>query len=312
MKILRQPHELVSAVAGGSVSIGNFDGVHLGHARLVEEVVRAARQRNRPAVVFTFEPHPAQILRPEQAPARLTWPERKAELLAKLGIDYLITYPTDKEMLQWDAATFFEQVVRSTLCAACLVEGPNFCFGKGRQGDIQLLQRLCQQAAIELRIVPPVEHDGQLISSSRIRQLLIKGDIHQANQLLTAPYRIRGRVVAGIRRGRKLGFPTANLADIFTLVPAPGVYAGSAVIGTCRWPAAIHIGPNPTFGEPQAKVEVHLIGFEGQLYGHALEVDFLARLRDIQTFPSPEALQAQLAEDVAQVRQLIACIGDRS
>ncbi|GIW91109.1 MAG: riboflavin biosynthesis protein [Pirellulaceae bacterium] len=305
MKILRSLDELAPSAQGGAVSIGNFDGVHLGHARLAGQVVTAARQRHRPAVIFTFDPHPAQLLRPNLAPARLTWLERKSQLLERLGIDYLIVYPTSLALLEWPPQTFFEIIVQQALRASVLVEGPNFCFGKDRQGDIHLLKRLCQEANVELVVCPPVEVDGQMVSSSRVRRLLGCGDVAAANRLLTEPYRIRGQVVPGAGRGQAIGVPTANLSGVDTLLPAAGVYAGRVYWRDNRWPAAIHIGPNPTFGEGHSKVEVHLIGFQGELYGQWLEVDFCQRLRDTQTFASVSDLQAQLQRDIQQAASLL-------
>jgi riboflavin kinase/FMN adenylyltransferase len=185
-----------------------------------------------------------------------------------------------------------------------MIEGPNFFFGHRRAGDIALLGQLCRSADVALEVVAPLVEAGELVSSSRIRQAVHQGDVAGAAAMLTQPYRIRGLVTHGAGRGHRIGFATANIEAIDTLLPAPGVYAGRAITKGAIWPAAINIGPNPTFGEHALKVEVHLIGFAGQLYGEALEVDFLARLRDIQPFGSVEALQTQLAEDVERAQQM--------
>ena len=179
-----------------------------------------------------------------------------------------------------------------------MVEGPNFFFGRDRQGDIHLLQDLCQKSSIDVDIVLPLEQEGRYISSSRIRDLIGAGDVEQARTMLTRPYRIRGMVTHGAKRGATLGFPTANLDAVDTLVPQLGVYAGIARSNGELWPAAINIGPNPTFGEHAVKLEVHLVGFDSSLYGRPLEVDFLARLRDIHSFDRVEELRAQLHRDV--------------
>jgi riboflavin kinase/FMN adenylyltransferase len=296
--IIRSLENPPADVRSGAVSIGNFDGVHRGHARIVNRLRQSAAQVGGPAVVFTFDPHPVRLLRPQAAPPPLTWTERKAELLSELGVDAMIAYPTDEELLQLTADAFFARIVRDRLDARAMVEGPNFYFGRGRSGNIQLLERLCKDAEVQLQVVEPLVEQGDYVSSSRVRQLIQCGDVQQAAELLTQPYRIRGLVTHGARRGAKLGFPTANVGAIDTLLPACGVYAGRAINGTNRWPAAIHIGPNPTFGERLSKVEVHLIGYSGNLYGQPLEVDFLARLRDIQPFDSVDALKQQLASDV--------------
>ncbi len=299
MKLLRDIVDLPAAVRSGAVAIGNFDGVHLGHARIVEHLLVQARRVGGPAVVFTFDPHPVRLLRPEHAPPPLTWTDRKADLLAQLGVDATIAYPTDEALLQLSPDDFFQRIVRDKLAARALVEGPNFFFGHNRAGNVDVLRQLCAAQQIPLEIVEPVFIDGQPVSSSRVRQLIAAGNIDQANRLLTQPYRIRGMVRHGSARGAKIGFPTANVDAIDTLLPGPGVYAGRSTVMGATWPAAISVGPNLTFGEQSLKVEVHLIGFHESLYGQPLEVDFIARLRDIERFENAEKLKAQLARDVA-------------
>lgn len=299
MKLLQQVSDLPADLRGGAVAIGNFDGVHLGHARIVQRVIEQARDLGGSALVFTFDPHPVRLLRPEHAPPPLTWTDRKAQLLADLGIDAVIAYPTDEQLLALSAEDFFAQIVCEQLGARAMVEGPNFYFGRGRAGTIDVLRTLTARAGIRLDVVEPLVVGGDYVSSSCIRRLVAEGDVAQARELLTQPYRIRGLVVHGAGRGAKLGFGTANLDAIDTLLPGPGVYAGRGITGNRRFPAAINIGPNPTFGEGVMKVEVHLVGWDGSpLYGQVLEVDFLRRLRTIQRFASVEELLAQLKNDV--------------
>jgi riboflavin kinase/FMN adenylyltransferase len=293
---------LPDSVRKGAVAIGNFDGVHRGHARIVEQLLAKAKAIGGPAVVFTFDPHPVRILRPDQAPPPLTWTDRKATLLAELGVDTTIAYPTDEALLGLSPTEFFKHIVRDSLDAQAVVEGPNFFFGRNRAGDINVLGQLCKQAGVSLDIVEPLSIDGETVSSSRVRRLIAEGKMDEANSLLTEPYRIRGMVRHGAGRGAKIGFPTANVDAVDTLLPGPGVYAGRTQFAGAIWPAAINVGPNPTFGEQAMKVEVHLIGYHGSLYGEPLEVDFLARLRDIERFAGVEQLQAQLARDVAAAK----------
>jgi riboflavin kinase/FMN adenylyltransferase len=304
MKLIRDFDALSDAVRGGAIAIGNFDGVHLGHARIVAQLLARAKQLGGPAVVFTFDPHPVLLLRPDKAPPPLTWTDRKAELLAKLGVDTTIAYPTDEALLKLTPQEFFNKIVIDRLQAKAMVEGPNFYFGRNRAGTIEVLRTLCFNDGISLDVVEPLVVDDQQVSSSRVRQLISAGDIGSANRLLTEPYRIRGMVRHGAARGAKIGFPTANVDAIDTLLPSPGVYAGRTTVGGTVWPVAVNIGPNPTFGENALKVEVHIIGFQGMLYGEPLEVDFTARLRDIVRFNSVEELKAQLAADVESARQL--------
>ena len=312
MQLHRSLSELSSqqrdAIAHGALTIGNFDGVHRGHARIVEQLLSAAKNVGGPAVVFTFDPHPVRLLRPDLAPPPLTWTDRKAELLGELGVDAMIAYPTDEQLLQLTPEEFFNQIIREQLRSKAMVEGPNFYFGRDRAGDIQKLRSLCDQADVSLTIVEPLQagEAGDFVSSSRIRKLVAAGDVDTARTMLTQPYRLRGMVTHGAARGAKIGFPTANVDAIDTIMPGMGVYAGRAHVtrDDSTWPAAINIGPSPTFGEDEVRVEVHLIGFSGSLYGEPLEVDFLARLRDIQPFSSVGQLQQQLARDVARAKTI--------
>jgi riboflavin kinase/FMN adenylyltransferase len=290
---------------GGVVSIGNFDGVHRGHVALVECTRSIARQLGGPAVAFTFDPHPVNLLRPEQSPAPLTWTERKAELLHACGADEVVVIHTNMELLRLTADEFFEQVVQKSLGARALVEGPNFGFGRNRSGTITTLNRLCAAARIQLEVIDPLEIDGQEVSSSRIRRCLADGQVELAAQLIGRPHRVRGHVVTGARRGSKLGFPTANLEGTDTVAPADGVYACRVETSGQAWPAAVHIGPNATFGEVRRSIEAHLIGFAGDLVGRQLEIDFLARLRGTQTFGSPAELVAQMHRDVEQATSMV-------
>lgn len=288
---------------GALVSIGNFDGVHAGHAILLGRLVERARAADRACLVLTFEPHPLTILRPGAIPPRLTTPERKAELMARLGVDDVLAYPTSPELLSMSPQEFFDEVLVKQLDIAGLVEGPNFLFGAGRRGDVALLQQLCASRGMACHVVDPVQVDGEWISSSSVRRALSEGNVETANRLLGRPYRLAGRVVSGARRGRTIGFPTANLAEIETVIPKDGVYGGVSTVDGVLYPVAMNIGANPTFGEADTKVELHLVGYAGDLYGSVLEVDFLGRLRDTQSFSSLDALKSQLERDVIAAKQ---------
>ena len=287
------------------MAIGNFDGVHRGHAVLIDQLKSFASGLGGAAVVFTFDPHPARILRPaDTPPPPLTWTNRKADLLAELGVDAVVAYPTNKELLSLSYQDFYQQIVIDALDAKAMVEGPNFFFGRNREGNTDRLQELCDAADVRLEIVVPREDNGELISSSRVRRLIQAGEVDAAVTMLTQPYRIRGMVTHGAARGSSIGFPTANLDAIDTLVPAMGVYAGRTYVdGRSHW-SAIHIGPNPTFGELHRKVESHLLNFEDSIYGKSIEVDFVSRLRDIQQFESAELLVQQLKSDVDSTREI--------
>ena len=296
--------ELPATLRSGAVSIGNFDGVHLGHARIISRLVAQATSVGGPSVVFTFDPHPATLLRPDEAIQRLVTTEHKLELLEQLGVDAVVTYPTDLQLLELSAAAFFENILLSGLDARAIVEGPNFAFGKNREGTIEQLEKLCQEQQIVLEVIEPVQFEGEVVSSSRLRRLIGEGELETANQMLISPYRVRGKIEQGSGRGQKLGFPTANLAGLETLLPGDGVYAGCGYIDGQCWPAAVNIGTNPTFDEQTAKLEVHLVGFSGSRYGEMIDVQLLKRLRDVRRFENAAELQSQIEQDVHQACQL--------
>jgi riboflavin kinase/FMN adenylyltransferase len=291
---------------GGAVTIGNFDGVHRGHAALVAALRTQADAIRGPAVAFTFEPSPLDLLRHGQLPPPLTPITERARLLHELGADQVIVIRTTLEMLALSPEAFFTQVVKDRLAVRAIVEGVNFGFGHNRQGNVETLRQLCRASDIGLTIVPPVQINGGEVSSSRIRATLLSGAVGEAAELLGRPYRLSGVVGAGQRRGQAIGFPTANLDAIPALVPGNGVYAVRALVGDTAWPGAAHIGPNPTFGEDVRKVEVHLIGFHGDLYGKSLVIDFLQRLRETRPFRGAAELIEQLKKDVEQARRLAA------
>jgi riboflavin kinase/FMN adenylyltransferase len=298
------------------VTIGNFDGVHRGHQAIVEQVRRLADQVSGPAVVFTFDPPPSKILRPDSAPSPLTSIERRTELLKGLGIDHVIVYPTNSQLLALEPEEFFETVVVQSLKAKAIAEGENFQFGKKRRGDVAMLRHLCQEQGLQFSLLQPQRDAGEWISSTRIRSLLESGDIANANRLLIEPYRISGIVGHGAERGRTLGFPTINLENIPVLCPPLGVYAGRVATSKCMAPTpcnspspigmhvAINIGPNPTFGEDRWKVEAHIIDYAGNLYDHEVSIELISKLREVRKFDSKDQLLTQLASDIQQAKSV--------
>ena len=292
-------------LARAAVAVGNFDGVHLGHAAIVRRLVAAAEKLDVPAVALTFDPHPASLVRPGRAPAPLTTPARRAELLLALGLDAVLVQPTDAAFVALSAEEFFARILRDRLGGVAFVEGQDFRFGAGRAGDIERLEQLAAAEGATVEVVPAVRVGGETVSSSRLRTLLSVGDVAAAAALATAPYRLTGTVEPGARRGVGLGFPTANLGRVVTLVPAAGVYAARARLAgdgaaSAWFPAAVNIGTSPTFETTTPTVEAHLVGYAGDCYGRVLDVDCLARLRDTRRFASVEDLKTQLADDVAR------------
>ena len=227
------------------------------------------------------------------------------EFLRSCGADQVILLRTTAELLHLSAEEFFERILRDNFQAKAIVEGFNFRFGRDRTGDLNTLAELCRLNGLSLKVVPPLELDGSPVSSSRVRNALLAGDAAEAARLMGRSYRLHGVVGGGQRRGRILGFPTANLEQVETLLPADGVYAVRVKCDEMVYAGAANVGPNPTFGENIRKIEVHLLDFDGDLYGKRLSVEFIRRLRGTRPFAGPEALKAQLQVDVQQVRDII-------
>jgi riboflavin kinase/FMN adenylyltransferase len=285
------------------LSIGNFDGIHRGHQRILEVAagLRPQSASGRMAVV-TFEPHPFTVLRPEHAPPRLTPPDLKRDLLAAAGVDDLVTLPPVPEVLNCSAEDFWK-ILRDEVRPAHLVEGGDFTFGRGRGGNISRLREWSAGTGVRLHVIDPVlvaMLDLQVVpvSSSLLRWLLAHGRARDAAICLARPYALEGTVVKGHQRGRTIGVPTANLACGPQLIPADGVYAGRSRVNGRNYPTALSIGRMPTFGENARQVEAHLIGYDGDLYGTVLRVEVLDWLREQRKLPGIEALKAQLAKDI--------------
>jgi riboflavin kinase / FMN adenylyltransferase len=291
-------------VRGGVVAIGNFDGVHRGHAALLAAATRLAGL-DRPVVAVTFDPHPLVLLAPERFRPPLTTVAERAWLLQAVGADHVVALQTTPELLGLSPEAFFDRVVRGSLAARGMVEGFNFRFGRERAGSNDTLRTLCRQAGIEFSEVPPFTLGGRPVSSSRIRDALMAGDIRGATELLGRPYRVTGVVGTGARRGRTIGFPTANLDRVETLLPGNGVYGVRVGSEVGRFAGAAHVGPNATFGEDARKVEVYLLDFAGDLYGQTLSVDFIGRIRGTEKFSTVDALIRQMTLDVAEARRLV-------
>jgi riboflavin kinase/FMN adenylyltransferase len=297
---------LPAHVRRGSIAIGNFDGVHLGHLDLIHRLRRQAGA-GRPAVAVTFDPHPIAVLRPHLAPSPLTWTDRKVQLLLEAGATAVAVFDTGSWLLGLTAREFFDRVVLGQFAATGLVEGTTFGFGRDRAGDVATLARWCTEAGLACEVAEPVEHQGRAISSSVIRSALAEADVDLAAAMLGRPHRLRGTVVRGAGRGAGLGFPTANLGAIRGLVPADGVYAALAhVEGLARpYAAATHVGANATFDETTRTVEPHLLDFRGDLYGRTIDLDLVAHVRPSHRFATTDDLLAQIRTDVEATRRLV-------
>jgi riboflavin kinase/FMN adenylyltransferase len=301
---LRLHESAHGGVRGGVVAVGNFDGVHRGHAALVA-AARELAGRACSVIALTFDPHPLVLLAPERYQPPLTTVPDRARLLHEIGTDHVVVLQTTRDLLSLSPERFFQTILRAALGARGVVEGFNFRFGRDRAGSNATLRDLCASAAIDFLEVPAFTLGDRPVSSSRVREALGNGDVPAATELLGRRYRVTGKVGTGARRGRTIGFPTANLDGVETLLPADGVYAVAATTAHGTFAGAAHIGPNATFREDVRKVEVHLLDFTGDLYGQSLAIDFVACLRKTQKFSGVDALIEQMHRDVAEARRTV-------
>ncbi len=302
MRLFQAISDAAGALRGCAVAIGNFDGVHLGHRRLFEVTRGLAGPRAAPAVGLTFDPHPVRVLRPRLAPPLLTPTPRKLELLAACGLDAAVVQPFDPGYARTDAATFVERDLAGILGAADVVVGHDFTAGRGRT-RVEVLGGMLAARGVRLHVVDPVASDGLVVSSTKIREFLLEGNVEGAGQLLGRPHDVDGVVERGAGRGRGFGFATANVRPA-AMLPANGVYVVWCKLGSAGYGGVCNVGVKPTVQEDGAvTAEAHLFEFDGRdLHGATLRIAFLSRLRDERRFPSVEALRAQIAEDAARAR----------
>jgi riboflavin kinase/FMN adenylyltransferase len=283
------------------VTVGNFDGVHLGHQALLAATKRRAAQSGVPACAYTFDPSPVQILRPDVAPQRLQRIEDRIDMLMALGMDHVVVEPFNRQLAAMSPEVFASEVLLSRLQPSAMVVGWDFRFGEQRKGTCRDLQELLPCAVEQIEAV---EIEGDVVSSSRIRRLLAAGQVGRIPALLGRPQQIVGPVIHGQARGRQLGFPTANLALEGVIHPPAGVYAVRARLPEGpELPGVANLGKRPTFGGRGVALEVHLLDWSGELYGVELRVDFIARLRAEQTFASPQHLVEQIQMDIEHARE---------
>jgi riboflavin kinase/FMN adenylyltransferase len=288
------------------VTVGNFDGVHLGHRSILARVCQRARELDCQPVALTFDPHPAKVLKPEGNLRLLTTPAQKVELLEAAGVS-VVVQPFTREFAAIPAREFVRDYFVERLKVREVVIGHDYRFGYKRQGNIELLQQMGQTFGFTVQVVWAVEVEDAVVSSSLIRAMLQLGKVREANRLLGRAYGVTGRVVAGKGRGAKvLGVPTANLVSENDLLPSCGIYAVWVIKDGHRLPGVANIGTCPTFGNQELTLEVHLLDFNGDLYGEMLQVEFVSRLRDEQRFSSIDALAAQIRADMTEARQVLA------
>jgi riboflavin kinase / FMN adenylyltransferase len=289
---------------GTVITVGTFDGVHRGHWEVLAELRARADTEGLPAVLVTFHPHPLRVVRPDQAPRLLTTPVEKKEILAESGLDYAVFVPFTHTLRGYPPDRFVEEILIRRLRMRHLVIGYDHGFGRGRSGDVATLRDIGSRLDFGVHVVGALRTDGSAISSSRIRNCLLDGRVEEAAAGLGRPYSLRGPVVRGDGRGRSLGFPTANIhvPDDDKLLPMEGVYAVSATLRRGTHKGVLHLGPRPMFHGSPPSVELHLLDFDGDLYGEEIRVDFCTRLRDIHRFASINALIEAIRDDCERAR----------
>ncbi len=308
MKVIESLEFLESAIDGETVvSIGNFDGVHLGHRALIELNKNVAAERNLSSVIVTFEPHPMTYFNSANRLRRLTPPKDKLELLAEENPDFVVLIHFNRIVAEMEAEEFLEEIVHKRIKGKSLVVGEDFALGKGRKGNINILKEICTGMGIDVRVYPPVEMGGEKISSSRIRFCVERGDVSSAAAMLGRRYFMCGTVVRGRKIGSRWGVPTLNIDEQDRLWPADGVYACIANIDKRKFRAVVNIGYRPTFGGEDRVVEVHLLDFRGgDLYGKEVKVEFVDRIRPEIKFDNPRQLFVQIKRDIEKAKEILA------
>ncbi|MDR2169712.1 MAG: bifunctional riboflavin kinase/FAD synthetase [Planctomycetaceae bacterium] len=304
MQIFNDFQSVPLAYHNCAVSIGKFDGVHCGHVRIINRLKRHADKLSVPSIIVTFCPHPAAVLRSDSGICPIQTLERKIEIIRQFNIDAIIIINPSKQFLQQSAESFFFGVLCDQLHARVIVCGENFTFGHDRTGTPESIKRYGQSAGTEIDIVDSVQIDGATVSSSIIRKLLKEGQINEANKFLGSPYQITGVVATGDARGRTLGFPTANLEQIETIIPKHGIYATITTINEKQFASTTNIGTSPTFNQNSPRVEIFIHNFEGNLYGKKLNVDLIQKIREIKKFNSKEELIIQMKNDIKQSEKI--------
>jgi riboflavin kinase / FMN adenylyltransferase len=300
MRVIRNLLELDHPLEASSVTIGNFDGVHLAHQRLFRHVVESARELGAVPTALTFDPHPAQVLAPDRAPSLLTSLERKARLIEQVGIERLVVLAFNRDLARLSPAEFVRIILVEHLRVASVSVGPNFRFGYQQAGDTTLLAELAHRDAFRLEVVPILHLRRERVSSSRVRELLAEGRVEMAGRLLGRPFSVEGPIVAGSGVGRAQTVPTLNLAPIAEQLPKRGVYVTRTRLGDSVHDSVTNVGTKPTFGEHRLTVESYLLSSSGEIRETEMEIAFLYRLRDELKFPSPAALKAQIQKDAAR------------
>jgi len=309
LTVLHSPEEWVArfGAAGRTVlSVGNFDGLHLGHLKILQSVVARARSTAQLSLVVTFDPHPLRVLRPEHAPPMIQTLAQRLAGFDSMGIDAAVVLRFDRALSLVSAEDFIQRILFEKLRVGTILVGANFRFGNRGVGDVRLLDTFGKSLGFDVEIVPPVEIRSQVVSSTAIRNAIASGNVADAIALLGRPFSLTGEIHPGAGRGRTILFPTLNLVPEQELMPKLGVYATECIVGGNTYPSVTNVGTRPTFDGQGVTIESHLFGFDQQLMNGPMEVRFHSRIRDEQKFSGPEALRAQIARDIDTAQKYFA------
>ena len=306
MKIFNSLEAITPDFHHAYATIGNFDGVHVGHRYIFKQIQSEAKQMGAKTVVMTFDPHPKMILHPERRPFYLiTTLGEKMALLEKSGIDAVFLIPFSLDYAKTTAQSFVQDILWQRLHVKKIFIGHDYTFGYGKEGNQAFLEKYGQRLGFSVSVIDAVKMSGTIISSTLIRHCILDGEVRKAMTLLGRPYNIKGTVIKGYRRGNDLGFPTANLNPEKLLLPKEGVYAAWIILESQQFDAVLNIGYNPTFSNDHLTVEIHLLDFKEDIYGKNLQVYFVDRLRDEVKFTTPEKLASQIRQDITQTKNLL-------
>jgi riboflavin kinase/FMN adenylyltransferase len=305
MILITDLKSITTRFEGSVITLGNFDGLHLGHQELIKMVIKRARETGALSMVVTFRPHPLKILAPEKCPPLISIYEEKIKLMEKLGIDVLVKIPFTLDFSSMPPEDFVKTILCGMLGAKEIFVGSNYRFGRGREGTVESLKKLGEKLGFTVREVEQISMEGEAISSTKIRQLLKEGEVEQASRLLGRPYAITGIVVKGDGRGRELGFPTANIVPKHAIIPSDGVYAVRLFVRDKLYDGVANIGLRPTFNKKDLTIEVHVFNFNEDIYSEEISLYFVSKIRDEKKFKSAEELIVQINSDINKAREIL-------
>lgn len=306
MKIIRGSRNIGGEIKNPVLTLGNFDGVHIGHQAIFEYIVKRSQDRNGTSIVYTFEPHPLKILSPGRCPPMLTVFHKKMELIQRSGVDMVICADFTRQFADQRPRDFAKEILYGKIGVKEVFVGYNYKFGRGKEGTIDYLKKMGREFGFGVNVIDPVKRNGCIVSSTKIRELIGAGDVYNASLMLGRSYSIKGKIVKGFKKGTVIGYPTANIETIHELIPHTGVYAVTVLRRNKEHYRGIaNVGFNPTFNRDRLSVEVHIFDLHEDMYDEELDVSFIKRIREEVEFASPERLIEQIKKDIASARDIL-------